>query len=34
MPDWISPTEQANMKRGHALALENIEVIKSYYQNK
>lgn len=34
MPDWISPTEQANMKRGHALALENIEVIKAYYQNK
>ena len=34
MPDWISPTEQANMMRGNALALENIAVIKEYYRNK
>lgn len=34
MPAWISPAEQANMRRGHALALENLAVIKEYYLNK
>ncbi len=34
MPDWISPTEKANMARGNALALENLEVIKKYYEEK
>ncbi len=34
LPDWISPVEKANMARGDELALENLEVIKEYYQNK
>lgn len=34
MPAWISPVEKANMARGHALALENLAVIKEYYLNK
>lgn len=32
LPDWISPVEKANMARGNEHALENLVVIKEYYQ--
>jgi hypothetical protein len=34
LPDWIYPEEQENLYKGNPFAIETLEEIKSYYENK
>ena len=34
LPDWIYPEEQKNLYKGNSFAIETLEEIKSYYENK
>ena len=34
LPDWIYPEEQKNLHKGNTFAIETLEEIKSYYENK